>query len=157
MLGPDCEVVPVGLCIQPVGDGWAAMGLATEVLLPEPGELSGLAFFGEIPEEAEQKAREQLGTPAVECGSRSDMNYAFLPLPGTRGATACLPGPSFRHAGHHRRWSGMPGNCGIGSSLRSRGGVAGSPVISSCAYPMARYARRRRSNIFSSTGTARST
>jgi len=64
MLGPDCRVVPVGLCIQPVGDSWAAMGLVAEVLLSEPGELSGLAFFVETPEEAEQKAREQLGTPA---------------------------------------------------------------------------------------------
>jgi hypothetical protein len=34
------------------------MSLAAEVLLPEPGELSGLAFFVETPEEAEQKARE---------------------------------------------------------------------------------------------------
>jgi hypothetical protein len=58
MLGPDCEGVPVGPCIQPVGDGWAATGLAAEVLLPEPGELKGLAFFVETPGEAEQKARE---------------------------------------------------------------------------------------------------
>ena len=64
MLGPDCEGVPVGLCIQPGGNSWVARGLATEVLLPEPGELSGLAFFVETPEEAEQKDREQLGTPA---------------------------------------------------------------------------------------------
>ena len=81
----------------------------------------------------------------------------FPTLPGTRAATACPPGPSRRHAGPHRRWSGMPGNCGIDSSLRWRGEAAGSPVISSCTYPMARYARRRRSNIFSNTGTARST
>ena len=53
----------MGLCIQPIGDSWVAMSLAAEVLLPEPGELNGLAFFRETPEEAEQKARE-LGTPA---------------------------------------------------------------------------------------------
>ena len=64
ILGPDCEGVPVWLCIQPVGHSWAAMSLAAEVLLPEPGELKGLALFVETPEEAEQKAREQLGTPA---------------------------------------------------------------------------------------------
>jgi len=58
ILGPDCEGVAVGLCIQPVGDSWAAMILATELLLSEPGELKGLAFFGETPEEAAQKARE---------------------------------------------------------------------------------------------------
>ena len=81
----------------------------------------------------------------------------FPTLPGAQAATACPPGPSRRHAGPHRRWSGMPGNCGIDSSLRWRGEAAGSPVISSCTYPMARYARRRRSNIFSNTGTARST
>jgi hypothetical protein len=58
MLGPDCEGVPVGPCIQPVGDSWVAVSLAAEVLLPEPGELNGLAFFGETPKEAAQKVRE---------------------------------------------------------------------------------------------------
>ena len=48
----------MGPCIQPVGDSWTAMSLAAEVLLPEPGELNGLAFFGETPKEAAQKVRE---------------------------------------------------------------------------------------------------
>jgi predicted RNase H-like HicB family nuclease len=39
------------------------MGLTAEVLLLEPRELNGLAFFAETPEEAAQKAREYLGTP----------------------------------------------------------------------------------------------
>jgi len=42
------------------------MSLAAEVLPPEPGELNGLAFFVETPKEAEQKAREQLGTPTEQ-------------------------------------------------------------------------------------------
>ncbi len=58
-LGPDDE--PVWLCVQPIGERWAAMLVADGVTRPGADELKGLAFFGDTAEEAEQVAKAYLG------------------------------------------------------------------------------------------------
>ncbi len=60
-LGPDNEPLWVRVYVQQIGDSWAAMIVGDDVLPPEPGELKGLAFFGNTPEEAEREAEAYLG------------------------------------------------------------------------------------------------
>ncbi len=60
-VSPDHEPLWVRIYIQQVGDRWAAMILADDAARPEPGSLTGLAFFGETPEEAEQAVKVYLG------------------------------------------------------------------------------------------------
>jgi len=60
-VSPDHEPLWVRLYIHQVGDRWAAMLLADDAPPPEPGSLTGLAFFGETPEDAEQAAKTYLG------------------------------------------------------------------------------------------------
>mgnify|MGYP005812511703 CR=1 FL=1 len=60
-VSPDNEPLWVRLYVHQVGDMWAAMIVGDEVLPPDPGSLKGTAFFGETPEEAEQKAKAYLG------------------------------------------------------------------------------------------------
>ena len=59
--GPEGEPFWVRLYVHPIGDRGVAMLVADDTLLPEPGSLTGLAFFGETPEEAEQAAKAYLG------------------------------------------------------------------------------------------------
>jgi hypothetical protein len=51
----------VRLYVHQVVDYWAAMLLGDEVAPPEPDTVTGLAFFGPTPEEAERAAKEYLG------------------------------------------------------------------------------------------------
>ncbi len=60
-VSPDHEPLWVRLHIHQVGDHWAAMLLADDAPPPAPGTVSGLAFFGTTPEEAEQAANVYLG------------------------------------------------------------------------------------------------
>ena len=60
-LDPVHESPRVRLYVQQVGEKWAAMLLADEERLPEPGAVTGLAFFGATPEEAEEAAKVYLG------------------------------------------------------------------------------------------------
>ncbi len=60
-LGPDNEALWVRLYVREVGDAWTSMIVADEALPPGPGELKGMAFFGNSVEEAEQQARAYLG------------------------------------------------------------------------------------------------
>ncbi len=61
-LGPDNEPAWAQLYVQPVGDRWAAMLAANGMQSAGAREMEGLAFFGDIPEEAERAARAHLGT-----------------------------------------------------------------------------------------------
>ncbi len=56
-LGPDSEPMWVRLYTQQIGDRWAAMLVADAAPPPEPGRLTGLAFFGDTAEEAERMAK----------------------------------------------------------------------------------------------------
>ncbi len=60
-LGPNNEPLWLRVYVQPVGDSWAATIVGDDVLAPEPGELKGVAFFGETPEDAQRLALEYLG------------------------------------------------------------------------------------------------
>ena len=60
-LSPDHEPLWVRLYIHQIGDKWAAMIVADDAPSPEPGPLTGQAFFGDTPEEAEQMAKAYLG------------------------------------------------------------------------------------------------
>ena len=57
----DHEPLWVRLYIHQVGDRWAAMLVADDAPPPEPGSLTGLAFFGDTREEAEHAAKAYLG------------------------------------------------------------------------------------------------
>lgn len=59
-LGPRAEPVPVNLLVQPLGQAWAAMILATDAPLPDPGRLRGISFLGDTPDEAEGLALDYL-------------------------------------------------------------------------------------------------
>ena len=58
---PDNEPLWIRLYVYQIGDKWAAMLVADDAPPPEPGSLTGQAFFGETPEEAEQAAKVFLG------------------------------------------------------------------------------------------------
>ena len=60
-LSPDHESLWVRLYVHQIGDRCAAMLLADDAPPPEPGTLTGLAFFGDTPEEAERAAKAYLG------------------------------------------------------------------------------------------------
>jgi hypothetical protein len=60
-LSPDNELLWVRVYVHQIGDKWAAMLVAEDAPLPEPGSLTGLAFFGDTLEEAEQAAKAYLG------------------------------------------------------------------------------------------------
>ena len=60
-LSPDHEAPWVRLYVQQIGGKWAAMIVADDAPPPEPGSLTGQAFFGDTPEEAEQAAKVYLG------------------------------------------------------------------------------------------------
>ncbi len=60
-LGPDNEPLWVRVYVQQIGDSWAAMIMGDDVSAPGPGELKGVAFFGDTLEEAEGEALEYLG------------------------------------------------------------------------------------------------
>ena len=60
-LSPDHEPLWVSLYVQQIGERWAAMLVADDAPPPEPGSLTGQAFFGDTPEEAEQAAKVYLG------------------------------------------------------------------------------------------------
>ena len=60
-LSPDHEPMWVRLYVHQIGDKWGAMIVADDAPPPEPGSLTGQAFFGETPEEAEQAAKAYLG------------------------------------------------------------------------------------------------
>ncbi len=64
-LGPDDDPIWVWLYVQRVEDRWAAMLVADGVMPPGPGEMKGLTFFGDTPEEAERVAKEYLGQGEV--------------------------------------------------------------------------------------------
>ncbi len=59
-LGADNDPIWVRLYIQQIGDRWAAILVADGVPSPEPGRLTGLAFFGDTAEEAERMAKAYL-------------------------------------------------------------------------------------------------
>ena len=60
-LGPENEPQWVQLFISQTGESWAAMIVADGIQPPQSGELRGLAFFGDTPEEAERQALAYLG------------------------------------------------------------------------------------------------
>ena len=60
-LSPDHEPLWVRLYVEQIGERWAVMLLVEEEPPPKPGGLTGLAFFGVTPEEAEQAATVSLG------------------------------------------------------------------------------------------------
>ena len=47
--------------VHQIGEKWAVILVADDAPPPEPGSLTGLAFFGDTPEEAEQAAKAYLG------------------------------------------------------------------------------------------------
>lgn len=55
-LTPDTEPLWLRLDVHEIKGVWTAMIVGDTELPPEQGQLKGLAFFGESPEEAEQKA-----------------------------------------------------------------------------------------------------
>ena len=60
-LSPDHEPLWVRLYVHQIGEKWAAMIVDDKAPAPEPGSLTGQAFFGATPEEAEQAAKAYLG------------------------------------------------------------------------------------------------
>ncbi len=60
-LGPENEPRWVRLCLQEIKGRWPAMIVGDDVLPPEPGELKGLAFFGDTAAAAEREAKTYLG------------------------------------------------------------------------------------------------
>ncbi|MFI5341815.1 MAG: hypothetical protein ACHQ7N_18485 [Candidatus Methylomirabilales bacterium] len=60
-LGPDNEPFWVRLCVQQIGEMWAAMIVADDASPPGPGELKGTGFLGATPEEAERQGKAYLG------------------------------------------------------------------------------------------------
>jgi len=60
-LGPNHEPLWVRLYVHQIGEKWAAMLVADDAPPPEPGSLTGLAFFDDTPEEAEHAAKAYLG------------------------------------------------------------------------------------------------
>ena len=60
-LGPDHEPLWVRLYVHQISEKWAAMIVADDAPPPEPGSLTGQAYFGATPEEAEQAAKAYLG------------------------------------------------------------------------------------------------
>ena len=65
-VGPETEPLWVRLYVHQIGERWAAMLVADDAPPPEPGTLTGLAFFGETPEEAEHAAKAYLGCSEPE-------------------------------------------------------------------------------------------
>ena len=60
-VSPEHEPLWVRLYVHQIGDKWAAMIVADDAPPPEPGSLTGQAFFGDTPEEAELAAKVYLG------------------------------------------------------------------------------------------------
>jgi hypothetical protein len=60
-LGPDNDPSWIRLYVQPYAGRWAAMLAGDEVPPPDPDTVTGLAFFGATPEEAEREAKAYLG------------------------------------------------------------------------------------------------
>ena len=60
-VGPDQDPLWVRLCVQPIGERWAAMIVGDESLSPGPDEVRGQGFFGDTAEEAELLAKAFLG------------------------------------------------------------------------------------------------
>ena len=60
-VGPDPDPLWVRLCVQPIGERWAAMVLGDTGSPPEPDEVRGQGFFGDTADEAEQLAKVYLG------------------------------------------------------------------------------------------------
>jgi len=60
-LGPDNEPLWVRLFVHQYENHWAAMLVGDDVRPRDPGTVTGLAFFGAAPEEAEQEAKAYLG------------------------------------------------------------------------------------------------
>ena len=60
-LSPDNEPRWMRLYIHQIGERWAAMLVADDAPPPEPGSLTGQAFFGDTPEEAEHASKVYLG------------------------------------------------------------------------------------------------
>lgn len=60
-VSPDHEPLWVRLCVQPIGERWAAMVLADTSPPPGPDEVRGQGFFGDTAEEAKAQAEAYLG------------------------------------------------------------------------------------------------
>jgi len=60
-LGLGDEPICVPLHVHQIGEAWATMIVADDVMPPEPVSLKGTAFFGETQEEAEERAKAYLG------------------------------------------------------------------------------------------------
>ena len=56
-LSPNHEPVWIRLYVHPIGEKWVAMFVADDAPPPEPGSLTGQAFFGATPVEAEHAAK----------------------------------------------------------------------------------------------------
>jgi hypothetical protein len=61
ILGPGNKPLWVRLYVHQIGETWATMIVADEALPPGPGELKGMAFFGDTRHEAEERGRMYLG------------------------------------------------------------------------------------------------
>ena len=66
VLSPDSDPRWVWLYMQRIGERWAATILADTAAPPAPGELKGLTFFADTPEEVERLAVEYLGEGVAE-------------------------------------------------------------------------------------------
>ena len=60
-VGPDDEPLWVRLYVHRLGDRWAALLVGEDVAPSEPGTVTGLTFFGVMPEGAEREAKAYLG------------------------------------------------------------------------------------------------
>jgi hypothetical protein len=60
-LGSDNEPLWVRLYVYPVGDQWHAVIVADGVAPPGPGEVKGIGFYADTPEEAKELALTYLG------------------------------------------------------------------------------------------------
>lgn len=78
-LSPDNDPVWAHLHVQKVDEARVAMFLAGNALLPEPGRLKSLAFFGNTPEEAEWEAKARLEEGAPVLGMTFRSNHSLVP------------------------------------------------------------------------------
>ena len=94
-VSPDHEPLWVRLYVHQIGDKWAAMIVADDAPPPEPGSLTGQAFFGETPRRSgtggegvsrvrgagELKDRAFLPSRSRQAPIRSDSGRAPFPEP----------------------------------------------------------------------------
>ena len=81
-LGPAHEPLWVRLYTHQIGEKWAAMIVDDGVPPPEPGSITGQAFFADNAEEAEQAAKACLGlSEPVNCKDRTFLPSRSLPSP----------------------------------------------------------------------------